>query len=105
MTPAEIIGITYYNRGSHICFNFQPSQAIEVQAGDVIGACIYTPTDELGGVTHREQLDVVGQNAGADRFLMVTSNSGCGDSSVPSPVSSLTRINSLVLQIYADISK
>ena len=76
---------------------------LQIQAGDVIGVCIYNPPLGLLGI--RAQLDVVGRNAGANRFLLRTSNSGCGDSAVPNTVSSLTRENSLVLHISASISK
>ena len=86
---------------------------ITVQAGDVIGVCIYDPPDNADPVdvligpdlTNRVQLDVVGGNAPSDRFLMSTGNTGCGDFSVPSSVSSLGTQTSRVLHIYADISK
>ena len=87
---------------------------IPVQAGDVIGVCIYDPPDNAESVrifgndyTNRLPIDMVSQNAGEDRFLMSTSNTGCGDMFVPNPVavSSLNRANQRVLHIHADISK
>ena len=78
------------------------SSPVEVRAGDVIGACIFEPPS-LTTV----QLDVVGQNASADRYLMRTTNSGCSNTEVPSSVmdSSLTKMESLELHIHANISE
>ena len=79
------------------CLRFQVS--IQIQAGDVIGACVYDPPGE------RKETFVVGQHAGTVRYLMTASTSQCGDSTVPSHVSSLSRVNSLVLHISANISE
>ena len=80
-----------------------PIPPLQIQAGDVIGVCIYHPPLGLFGI--RAQLDVVGRNAGSGQYLQRASNSGCGDSAVPNTVSSLTREDSLVLHISARISK
>ena len=83
------------------CLRFSVNNQIQIQADDMIGACIYNPP----GLT-RETF-VVGEDAGADRYLMTTSTSQCGDATVPSHVmtSSLSRVNSHVLHIYAYIGK
>ena len=88
------------------CGNFQAPSELQVQAGDMIGACVYDPPD--GGVLNRRvQRDVVSENAGIDRYLMVADNSGCGDFSVPSSVDmdSLSEMNSLILHISANIGE
>ena len=91
--------------GTFACRTFSVND-IPVQAGDVIGVCIYDPPDNAGFTT-RLPIDMVSQNAGSEHFLMSTGNSGCGDMSVPNPVtvSSLNRANQRVLHIHADISK
>ena len=72
----------------------------------MIGACIYDPPNESGFLGSRVQLDVVGQEAGSDRFLMsATDNSGCSNSAVPNSVSGLSRADSFVMHIYASIGK
>ena len=81
------------------CASYSPSAAVDIQTGDMIGACIYDPP---GG---RVQLDVVGRNAGSVQYIMSTGNSGCGNSAVPNTVTSLTRMDSSVVHIHADISK
>ena len=65
-------GTSFFNQGgdSFTCKTFQADQTIKVQAGDMIGACIYDPPNESGFLGSRTQLDVVGQQAGSDRFLM-----------------------------------
>ena len=81
------------------CLIYPVSNQIQIQAGDVIGACIYDPP---GG---RRETFVVGQHAGADRYLMTTSTPECDDSTLPDHVSSLASVNSQVLLISADISE
>ncbi len=85
------------------CVSYSPSAVVDIQVGDVIGACIYDPPDVNG--RRVVQLDVVGRNAGPDQYAMSTGNSGCGNSIVPSTVTSLNRIDSSVVHIYAEISK
>ena len=87
------------------CSTYSAPSQIDIRAGDVIGACIYDPPN-LGGLDGvRAQADVVGESSSATRFLMKTGNAGCGDSAVPDPVTSLTREDSLVLHIHANICK
>ena len=87
------------------CASYSPSTVVDIQAGDVIGACIYDPPDVSGINGCRVQLDVVGRNAGSDQYIMSTGNSGCGNSAVPNTVTFLTRMDSSVVHIHADISK
>ncbi len=117
-SDAVTISRTYANSnlgltGTFACRTFSVND-IPVQAGDVIGVCIYDPPDNAESVrifgtdyTNRLQVDMVGQTTGSDHFLMSTSNSGCGDFSVPNSVavSSLNRVDERVLHIHANISK
>ena len=91
--------------GAFACAGFEVMNQIQIQAGDVVGACIYNPPDTGGLRGVRVELNVVGRNAGSNRYLMMTGNTGCNDFTVPSPVSGLTRIDSHVLHISASISK
>ena len=84
------------------CLSFPIMNQIQIQAGDMIGACVYDPPD-TDSDRIREKF-VVGQIA--DRFLMRTDTEArCSNSTVPNPVSSLSRVNQRVLHIYASISK
>ena len=85
------------------CLSFPVVNQIQIQAGDMIGACVYDLPDTASEV--RLETYVVGQIA--DRFLMRTGTdeARCSDSTVPSPVSSLSTVNERVLHIYANISK
>ena len=85
---------------SFACLSFPVMNQIQIQAGDMIGACVYNSPGIL-----RLETYVVGEGVDPERFLMVASNSGCGDSTVPSPVSSLSKVESLVLHISATISE
>ena len=84
------------------CLTFSMSNQIQIQSGDMIGACIYDPPDQ--GSDIRLETYVVGDEASNDRYLMRTSNSGCGDFTVPNTVSSLSRRGRRVLHISANIT-
>ncbi len=110
-TGRTVANSNFGTGGTFACRIFSVND-IPVQAGDVIGVCIYDPPDNADPVristtdfTNRVPIDMVSQNAG--HFLMSTSNSGCGDMSVPNPVavSSLNRADKRVLHMYADISE
>ncbi len=112
-TGRTVANSNFGTGGTFACRTFSVND-IPVQAGDVIGVCIYDPPDNAESVrvfgddyTNRLPIDMVSQNAGSEHFLMSTGNSGCGDMSVPNPVavSSLIRANQRVLHIHADISK
>ncbi len=120
VSQAFTTGRGLYNTGltsfddTFACASYSVDE-ITVQAGDMIGVCIYDPPDNaepvrwfLDGLDYinRVQLDLIGEDAqGSDRFLMSTGNNGCGDSLVPNPATSLSRQDSRVMHIYADISK
>ena len=73
----------------------------EVEAGDVVGVCIFDP-DGPGG--NRRQLDLIGQTSGYS--LMGRSADGCSRTTIPSTISSsqLSVISQRILHIYADIT-
>ncbi len=112
-TTGRTVANSNFSTGTFACRTFSVND-IPVQAGDVIGVCIYDPPDNAESVrvsgndyTNRLPIDMVSQNARSEQFLMSTGNSGCGDMSVPNPVAvnSLYRANQRVLHIHADISK
>ena len=86
--------------GSFGCTNLTLEDPVTVQAGDVIGACVFDPpgNDTL-------QNDIVGVIDDSNRYLMTAGTNGCGDAAVPQNVSSLSTRNSRVLHIHADIGK
>lgn len=101
-------GTGFFSHGSDsfTCLTYNPGLAIVIQAGDMIGACVYDPPNEGGLLGSRVQLDVVGQDAGVDRFLMkAVDNTGCGNTAVPDSVNGLTRADALVLHIKAIIGE
>ena len=73
---------------------------LTVQAGDILGACIFDPVDSEHG---RRQLDVIGEIEG--EALLGMSSSGCTTDALPSniPVSWLSMVSSRRLHIYANI--
>jgi len=78
------------------------SEALEVEAGDIIGVCIFDPPDANGRET--VQLDLVGMGKNDSQYLMATD---CGESTLPDSISSqsLNEIPSLVLHFTADIGR
>ena len=87
------------DNGDFGCTTLTPVVPVTVQAGDVIGACVFDPPDNI------LQNDIVGEIDDSDRYLMTTGTNGCGDAAVPSTVNSLNRRDSRVLHIHADIGK
>ena len=75
---------------------------LTIQAGDVLGACVFNP-DNSFGVT-RLQLDVVGQGGG---LLLQMSTTGCSREAIPSDISAnqLSTLTSRRLHIYTNIGK
>ena len=86
--------------GTFGCTTLTPVDPVTVQAGDVIGACVFDPPDD-----DTLQNDVVGEIDDSNRYLMTTGTNGCGDAAVPRNVNFLSTRNSRVLHIYADIGK
>ena len=86
------------------CYNDSIDASLTVQAGDVIGACVFDPEDVNTLVT-RLQLNVVGRSGSANSQLMQMDVTGCTVDALPPSVStaSLTLTNSTALHIYAMI--
>ena len=82
--------------------------SVKVQVGDVIGACIF---DFGRHNTQVDQLDLVGQgnSSESDRYLMMADVSRCADILLVNnqvvELSSLSRVDFLVLHIFANIGK
>lgn len=84
--------------------NAGPSD-IKVETGDVVGACIYDPTDLIGQNVVRKQLDIIGQASGYS-LMKKDDVSECGPTSMPSVISnsSLSRVDSTILHLYTIIN-
>ena len=78
---------------------------LTVQAGDILGACVFDPGNNIVFNVNRLQLDVVGEVGGES--LMQMSTDGCSRTNIPSDISTnqLSTINSRRLHIYANIGK
>lgn len=84
------------------CSNFTLDQSVPVVAGDVLGACIFTPSSG----TATSPLYLVGRHGGVrDRMLRIRpAPLECSETSVPSSVSTnLNSNNNLALHLYATI--
>ena len=91
-------------QGGFVCYNDSIDTGASpstVQAGDVIGACVFDPedSDNFG----RRQLAIVGEIDGES--LVGMSSSGCTTDALPLniPVSQLSAISSRRLYLYANI--
>ena len=78
-----------------------PSSGLTVQAGDVLGACIFNPVNE--NRLTRIQLNIVGQ--GGDESLLQMGAGGCSMDTLPNSIqaSQLSRVDSRRLHLYANI--
>ena len=76
---------------------------LTVQAGDILGACVFNPDDQFG--VNRLPLDVVGEVGGESLQQMDTG--GCSRTNIPSDISinQLSTLNSRRLHIHANIGK
>ena len=74
---------------------------LTVQAGDVLGACVFDPVNSEN--YDRHQLDIIGETEGES--LLGMSSSGCTTDALPSniPISQLSMVSSRRLHIYANI--
>ena len=81
------------------------TRPLTVQAGDVVGACVFNPIDPNRG--SRVQLDVVGESSNAAESLLGTSAGGCTVDTIPSTVlaNQMAVINSRRLHIHARIGE
>lgn len=85
----------------------EASESVTVQAGDIIGACVFDPANEL--ILSRMQLDIVGESrsrhdSGSSLLAMPTTD-GCSMDTLPSniPTNQLSVISSKRLHIYANV--
>ena len=78
---------------------------LTIQAGDILGACIFNPDGDIPFIVARLPLDVVGEASGDSLLQMGTT--GCSRANIPSDVSTnqLSTVNSRRLHIYANIGK
>lgn len=82
------------------CGQLDLNNPVTVQAGDVIGACIFN--SPIFGVV---ELDIVGNTGDSNDYLISTDITDCDDEAVPPSVSALSQTDSVVLHIDADIGK
>ena len=92
-------------QGGFHCYTDQlnsSEQSLTVQAGDILGACVFDPMDQPA--RNRRQLDVVGEVSGES--LLAMGAGGCSLTEMPSsiPVNQLTNVNSRRLHIYANVT-
>ena len=78
---------------------------VTVQAGDIIGACVFDPSDSITGNAERLSLNVVGEASGESLLEMGADE--CSRETIPSNIqlSQLTTSASRRLHLYADIGK
>ena len=95
----------YISRGFN-CHNIFDlgDEDVEVQAGDIVGACIFDPENAL--IFINSQLDVIGDANGYSLHVM-NDVSDCDFGEIPSTVedSALREVSSRILHIHAEISK
>ena len=85
--------------GNFVCNTFDVSPDIDIEAGDVFGACVFDPSGK-----RPRRLEIVGEASGYS--LMQMSSSGCSLDAMPSNVSTsdLSNVNSRLLHVYANIT-
>ena len=78
---------------------------LTIQAGDILGACVFDPDGDIRFVLTRLPLDVVGEASGGS--LLQMSTAGCSRTDIPPDVltTQLSTVNSRRLYIYANIGK
>ena len=83
------------------CYDDSITAPLAVQAGDVLGACVFNPED--GNFFTRDQLDVVGRVSGESLLRMGAGD--CSTTALPTTIqtSQLSTVNSRRLHIYAII--
>ena len=91
-------------RGGFRCYTDSidaDASPVRVQAGDILGACIFNPVNER--FLTRSQLDIVGERSGSS--LLATTTDGCSMDTLPSniPASQLLVLNSRRLHIHANM--
>ena len=96
-------------QGGFNCFDdfIDPHDSpITIQAGDILGACVFDPNDLFPAIT-RLPLDVIGEVSGESTPLLQMGTAGCSRDDIPSGISAnqLATLNSTRLHIYANIGK
>ena len=88
-------------RQGFTCYDDTITAPLTVQAGDVVGACVFNPTN--GNFFTRRQLDVVGRVDGES--LLQMGSGGCSTTALPTEIraSQLSTADSRRLHIYANI--
>ena len=83
------------------CYDDSITMPLTVQAGDVLGACIFNPMNGFG--FSRRQLDIAGQVSGESLLGMGTD--GCSTTALPTSIktSQLSTVESRRLHLYANI--
>ena len=102
---SEMFGISYTStqikdeNGNFVCNTFDVSPDLDIEAGDVFGACVFDPPGN-----RQRRLEIVGEASGYS--LMQMSSSGCSLTSIPSTISSsdLSNVDSRLLHVYANIT-
>ena len=91
--------------GGFNCYDDAIDSPLTIQAGDILGACVFDPSNSVLFDVTRLQLDVVGETSGGTLLQMGTSD--CSRTDIPSDIlaSQLSTINSRRLHIYANIGK
>jgi hypothetical protein len=84
------------------CYDDSITVPLTVQAGDILGACVFNPTDG-NFFTRRQLVDVVGRVDGESLLRMGAA--GCSTTALPTDIkaSQLSTVNSRRLHLYANI--
>ena len=96
-------------QGGFNCYNDSidiGNSPLTIQAGDILGSCVFDPEDDLVGVNvSRIPLDVVGEINGES--LLQGDTTDCSRTSIPSDILThqLSVVNSRRLHMYANIGK
>ncbi len=82
------------------CRSFDLANPVIVNPGDILGACIFDPTE-----SNIHQLDIVRETNDNDEILLTAATTGCSSSSLPQTISDYTMVEERILHLYANISK
>ena len=97
-------------QGGFVCYNDSTGDpTVMIQAGDIIGACIFDPDEPLLLDFNRFQLDIVGRQGrlGESLLELDESDADCSRNSIPNDIlrNDLSVRNDRRLHLYANISK
>ena len=97
-------------RGGFHCYTDRldsSEQSLTIQAGDILGACVFNPIDPIDQTIlrqKREQLNVVGEVRGESLLAMNARECSLTEMPLHIPVNQLTNVNSRRLHIYANVT-